>query len=124
MRLRTVPRVESKREKQQKPGRCALDTSAEQRAWFDTKPYISIFKKKVESLELKMILGASRQLRSIARNVFIEVSAREHQLIDEEIGSNGDSDSLGCRLQTARLWEVLWTEDSTDLAPGSFLAQK
>lgn len=55
----------------------SLDAFAEERGWFETKPYIAVFKVDVEGYEYSVIEGMKKLLQShLIRNIFMEISTR------------------------------------------------
>ena len=54
-----------------------LDTFAEERGWFESRPNIAILKVDVEGFEPAVFAGAEKLLRSkMVRNIFMEISTR------------------------------------------------
>jgi hypothetical protein len=95
-----------------------LDTFAEERSWFESRPEIAILQIDVEQDNSNVLVGAQKLLKSgIVQNVFTEVSQKDPTMIYKEMAAHELLVQAGYKLKGQGGWagpgkDSLWPNDA------------
>jgi hypothetical protein len=95
-----------------------LDTFAEERSWFQSRPEIAILQIDVEQDNYKVLVGAQKLLKAgIVQNVLTEVSQKDPAMISKEMASHELLVQAGYKLKGQGGWagpgkDSLWPNDA------------